>query len=227
MRPSLRLFTLFLALWAFGAATAPPAAAGKAERLVEKARLTVEALKEDPTFEQMKKMLTVARAAFVVPSLLKAGFIIGGEGGSGVLLARDPETETWGYPAFYTMAAASIGLQIGAQASEVVFVIMTDKGLKAMLAKRVKLGVDASVAIGPVGGGVEAATTTSPGADVFAFSRSKGLFGGVSFEGALLTTDAKSNRAFYGKPVSAGDIVLKKAVSNPAADGLREILAAP
>jgi lipid-binding SYLF domain-containing protein len=163
-----------------------------------------------------------ARAIFIVPQMIRGGFIVGGSGGSGVLLHRDIKSGTWSYPAFYTMGSVSIGLQIGADASEIVMMIMTEKGLNAMLSTEFKLGADVAVAAGPVGASAKAQTT-----DVLAFGRSKGAFGGVSIEGAVISPRDKWNNDYYGSPVGPVDILIRGSVSNPQADQLRSAMPAP
>ena len=218
----MRLLGLF-----FMMVMAAPAMAASAseQQLIDQARIAVEQLRADPNLASFPGLLKRAKAVVVVPELVKAGFIIGGEAGEGVLLVRHPETGEWGYPAFYTMAAASFGLQIGAQVSKVMFLVMTDGGLKALMSDKLTLGVDASVAAGPVGAGIEAGTTLNAEADIYSFSHTKGLFGGVSFEGAVLVPDDDANEAYYGQSITARAIVILRQVGNEAADGLRAALA--
>ena len=218
----MRLLGLF-----FMMVMAAPAMAASAseQQLIDQARIAVEQLRADPNLPSFPGLLKRAKAVVVVPELVKAGFIIGGEAGEGVLLVRHPETGEWGYPAFYTMAAASFGLQIGAQVSKVMFLVMTDGGLKALMSDKLTLGVDASVAAGPVGAGIEAGTTLNAEADIYSFSHTKGLFGGVSFEGAVLVPDDDANEAYYGQSITARAIVILREVGNEAADGLRAALA--
>ena len=205
--------------------TTPALASSDQQQLVDQARIAVEQLRADPTVPSFPALFTQAKAVLVVPELVKAGFILGGEGGLGVLLVRDPETGVWGPPAFYTMAAGSIGLQIGVQVSKVMFLIMTDGGLEAMMSDTLTLGADASIAAGPVGGGVEAGTTFNVDADIYSFAHTKGLFGGVSFEGTVLVPDDDANAAYYGKPVTSRGVVILGEAANSAADGLRDALA--
>lgn len=215
---------LVLALLAVAALGAPAArAASEPEELVINARLTAERMLSHPDLPRLRSWIARAKGVLIVPSLLKAGFIIGGEGGSGVLLARDAKG-TWSYPAFYTLASGSLGLQIGVQDSQVMFVIMTEKGLEAMIESQVKLGADASVAVGPKGGGVEGATTLNLDADIYSFALSRGLFGGVSFEGAVAAVRKAWNREYYGKAVTPQQILIGRTVSNPQADKLRAAL---
>ena len=208
------------------AAATPAQASSDQQQLVDQSRIAVERLRADPTVPSFPALMAQAKAVLVVPELVKAGFILGGEGGLGVLLVRDPETGAWSPPAFYTMVAASIGLQIGVQVSKVMFLIMTDGGLDAMMSDTLTLGADASIAAGPMGAGIEAGTTFNADVDIFSFARTKGLFGGLSFEGAVLVPDNDANAAYYGKPVTARGVVMLGEAENSAADGLREALAA-
>lgn len=223
-----RLQTIALAAGLAGmlaAAASPPARADEQQGLVDKARITLESFANDKRMGPFREQLKKARGVFVVPQLLKAGFIIGGSGGSGVLLGRDSKAGDWTQPAFYTMGAGSVGFQIGAEAAEVVLLMMTEKGLNAVLSTNLKLGADASIAAGPLGAGVAAGTTTNLSADILAFSRSKGLFAGASLEGAVIANRDTWNESYYGRPVTATDIIIRRNVSNPGTSGLRDILA--
>jgi lipid-binding SYLF domain-containing protein len=193
--------------------------ASEAQALVLKSDAVFRSFMADPNMKWFHKNSHRARGIFIVPQMLRGGFIIGGSGGSGVLLTRDTKTGVWSYPAFYTMGSVSIGLQIGADASELVLLVMTDKGINAMLSNEFKLGADVAVAAGPVG-----ATAKAQTADVLAFGRSKGAFGGVTIEGAVIAPRDKWNAAFYGKPVSPVDILIKRTVANPQAEALRKAL---
>ena len=206
-------------------AATPALASSEEQQLVDQARIAVEQMRADPTLESFPALLAEAKAVLVVPELVKAGFIFGGEGGYGVLLVRDPETGEWSPPAFYTMAAASVGLQIGVQVSKVLFLIMTEGGLEAMMSDKLTLGADASIAAGPIGAGIEAGTTFNAEVDIYSFAHTKGLFGGVSFEGAVLVPDDDANEAYYGKAVAARGVVILGDVENSATDGLRNALA--
>src|SRR3546814_9085 len=139
----------------------------------------------DKDFFELPKFIKAAKGIFIVPQLVKGGFIRGAEGGTGVFLARGTDG-TWSPPAFYTLGAASIGLQIGGEVKEVVFVLMSDKAVDAMLSSEFKLGADASVTVGPIGRGVEASRSTDFTSDIYAFSKSVGLFGGGALEGAKI-----------------------------------------
>ena len=216
------LFGWLLILLAVPAA-APRAQDAKSQELVDKARYTLERMLASPDFSRMPGTLKRAYGVIIMPSIIKGGFILGGEGGSGVLMTRDANNQ-WSYPAFYGMGAGSIGLQIGFQDSEVVFAINTLKGLNAILNNNFKLGVDASVALGPVGQGIEGSTTTAAGADIEAFSKNRGLFAGGAFEGAVIYELAERNRDYYGLGSSARAIVMDRSFTNANAESLRAVL---
>ncbi len=185
--------------------------------IVKKSTATVKALKDRPRFT---KLLRNARGVMVVPEVLKAGFIVGGKGGRGLVMARNSYGE-WGYPAFYRIHAASVGLQFGVEVAQIALVIMSDKALDAVLAGDVELGAGLSVAVGSLGGAGEINTQT----DVYSFSINQGAFAGISFEGAKISSNETRNEVFYGQPATAEDIVKKGLFKNSKADGLRAALA--
>jgi lipid-binding SYLF domain-containing protein len=130
------------------------------------------------------------------------------------------DTGVWSEPAFYTMGTGSFGFQFGVQASEIVLLAMSQRGVESMLSNTFKLGADVSVAAGPVGAGIEGATAVLS-ADMVTFARAKGLFGGISLEGAVIATRDEWNRKYYGRDVRPTDILVKRTVSNPHSAGLR------
>jgi lipid-binding SYLF domain-containing protein len=208
------------------AATPLPAAADDAmtaRQLVERAKLTFETMMVVPEMEALRDLLKTAKGVFIAPQVLRGAFIFGASGGSGVFFARAETPAQWNGPAFYTIGEASFGFQAGADASEVVLVAMTERGVNALLSTSVKLGADASVAAGPVGIGVRGATA-NVSVDLVSFSRSKGLYGGVSVDGAIVATRSSLNSAYYGRDVSTQDILVRGSVSNPQAAPLAELI---
>jgi lipid-binding SYLF domain-containing protein len=195
--------------------------AAEAQQLVDKARQTIEDFKADPDMTWFRDHVGDAEALMIIPVLLKAGLIFGGSGGHGALLDRDRASGEWSHPAFYFMGSVTFGLQIGGEAAEVVLMIMTERGKAALLSTELKLGADVSVAAGPIGAGAQAATV-----DVLAFSRTKGLFGGLTVEGAVIEPRDSWNHAYYGRPVSPVDILVTRSVRKAAADPLRRAVAA-
>ena len=203
---------------------APPArAVTEQEHLVNEAQLTLEKLLGDENLGNMPDFLNRARAVYIIPALFKGGFVLGAEGGKGVLLAKGSDG-SWSSPAFYTMAGGSIGLQIGGQVSEVVLTIMNDDALTAILEDNFKMGGDLSIAIGPLGAGIEAGTTSNFDADVYAFSHAVGLFGGGSLEGSAILTNDDDNQTYYGNTAPPEAILLERRFNNPQSEPLRKLL---
>lgn len=198
-------------------------AANEADALVTESRLTVDRLLADEDFFELRKFILGAKGIFIVPQLVKGGFIIGAEGGTGVLMARGTDG-SWSSPAFYTVAAGSLGLQIGGEVKEVVFVLMSDEVVDAVISSEFKLGADASITVGPMGRGIEASRSSDFSADIYAFSKSVGLFGGGALEGAKFFERESLNNQYYGGNATAHDIVIERRFSNPQADSLRQIL---
>jgi SH3 domain-containing YSC84-like protein 1 len=171
-----------------------------------------------------RDLLHRARGVMIIPSLVKGGFIFGAQGGTGVLLSRDPRTGSWSYPAFYAMGAGSFGLQIGLEVSKIMLIIMNDKAMNAMMRAEFKLGAEAGIAVATLGGGAEASTTAAGGADIYALAESAGLFGGVAIQGGIIKPLVDDDHRYYGANVTAQQIVLARAAKNPGADRLRETL---
>ena len=202
-----------------------PAVAGEAEnaqQLVDKASMTLNAFVADKDMgPSLKALLKKARGVLIYPQVLRGAFIVGVSGGSGTFVAYDAKAKKWGGPAFYTIGEASFGLQAGGDASEVVLVALTERGMTALLTTSAKLGADVGVALGPVGAGAEAATANLS-ADIVSYARAKGLYAGMSVEGAVVASRGSLNKAYYGQDVSPTDILIRRTVSNPQAAGLIE-----
>ena len=171
-----------------------------------------------------RDLLHRARGVMIVPTLVKGGFIFGAQGGTGVLLSRDPRTGSWSYPAFYAMGAGSFGLQIGLEVSKIMLIIMNDKALNAVMRAEFKIGAEAGIAVVTLGGGAEASTTAAGGADIYALAESAGLFGGVAIQGGIIKPRVEQDHVYYGPNVTAQDIVLRRAAKNPGAERLRDVL---
>ena len=198
--------------------------AGDAKGLVDQAEVTLKNFLSDPDMKWFAGHLQEAKGILIFPKLMKGAFIFGLEGGNGLLLARDEKTGAWSEPAFYETSTASFGLQAGGQSSEAILLINTQKAVDSLLANKIKFGVDGSVAIGPKGSGAD----TSPTADFVTFTRAKGLFAGVSFDGASVRTKDEYNSAYYGGDVRPSDIIIAhKAKPNPNSKELHALLAAP
>jgi len=191
-----------------------------ARHLVDKARLTFESFMADKDLgPSVRSLVKRAKGVLIYPQVLKGAFLVGVSGGSGVLLAHDAKARKWGGPAFYTIGEASFGLQAGGQASEVILVALTDRGVTALLSTSAKLGADVGVALGPVGAGAEAATANLS-ADLVSYSRAQGLYAGISLEGAVVAARDGLNKAYYGKEVTPTAILVRHEATNPQAAGL-------
>ena len=220
------LVVAFFAVFTGGFFNSTPAIADDkmdAEQLVEQARLSLQSLMKDESMGVMRDLLKNAKGVLIMPQLLQGAFIFGASGGSGVFVQKDTD-DKWTGPAFYTVGGASIGLQIGGTSSEVVLLAMTDRGVAAFQSNNFKLGADVGIALGPIGMGV-AAQTANLSADILSFSRSKGLYGGVSLQGAVVATRDKLNSAFYGKNVKPSDILIRPQVTSAQATPLLEEIA--
>lgn len=220
-----RLFALVLTVIVGWAVAARAEVVTDQTLLVNKAATTVERLRRDASLQRdLEAKLAQARAVLVVPDLVKGGFILGAEYGTGVLLTRDAAGQ-WSGPAFYSVASGSVGLQIGVQDAESIFVIMTDAGLRAVMENRFKAGADAGIAVAHVGAGAEAATTSNVGADIFAFNKAVGAYGGASLEGSGILPRHSWNAAYYGGNPVPEDIVIARRLDNPQANRLKDLLA--
>ncbi|MGE5339355.1 MAG: lipid-binding SYLF domain-containing protein [Gemmatimonadota bacterium] len=222
MRVSRRRFTQ--TALAAGAWLVVPAAraddAADARDVVDNARITIQELARDKNFGAMRAGLKQARGVLIFPQIIKGAFFVGGSGGTGVLLARDGNR--WVGPAFYTIGSASIGIQFGGEAAQVVILVNNQKALDGLYSDHFKIGSDASVAAGPIGQGGGLAFTT----DMTSFSKSKGAFAGISFEGSVLDVRGALNDAYYGGKATPLDILVRHSVSSKQADALRAAVAA-
>jgi len=186
------------------------------QQLVNAADASLSNFLRDPDMSWFQQNIGRAKGVLIAPELVKAGFIFGGSGGRAVLLAKDPKSGRWVGPAFYALATASVGFQAGISVSESITLVMTDRGMNSLLAPSFKIGGDASVAAGPVGAGAKSDIVS----DLIAFSRSKGLYGGLNLDGTLVNTSDDWNEAYYGKTVLSTDILVRMSVQQAGADKL-------
>jgi len=163
-------------------------------------------------------LLDKAECVIILPSVKKGAFGIGGSYGRGVMVCRSGEhyKGKWGAPALYALEGVSIGFQLGGEATDFVLLVMNPKGAESLLRSKVKLGGDASAAAGPKGRTAEGATDIVMSAEILSYSRSKGLFAGVSLEGSTLRSDGGANKKLYGKELTAKEIIREGKVGIPA-----------
>jgi SH3 domain-containing YSC84-like protein 1 len=202
----------------------PVRADAKRQSLVDQCLASARKILGGPDYPDAAKHMTNARGVLIIPELVQGGFILGAAGGRGVLMGRS-SPNNWSYPAFYIMGSGSVGLQVGGKVSEIVFIILTEKGLHAILDHKFKFGAEAGVTLVAVGIGIEGASTAAVGADIIAFASSAGLFAGASIEGSYLDADNDWNALYYGAGATAKAIVLENRFSNPGAEPLRQYLA--
>jgi lipid-binding SYLF domain-containing protein len=212
--------TILLALLIIAVIPAVAADAEEAQGIVDKARVTFNNFMRDKNYTWLHSHLKDAKGLLIFPQVLKAGFILGGSGGTGVLVVKDEKTGDWSEPAFYTIGAVSFGLQIGGEAAEVIMMAMSQKAIDSLFASSFKLGGDTSIAVGPKGIGAKGNIT----ADFISFAKSKGIYAGINLEGSVVDVRDSLNKAYYGKDVRPVGIIVKKDVSNKGSDRLREEL---
>lgn len=206
MRPP-RLILVLTALLALASCRSSGDFGNEPEQLADSARVTFQGMMSDNQYPGLVDLATRAKAIIVVPNMMRAAFFIGGRGGNGVMLVRGADGK-WSDPAFYTLGGISWGLQIGAQSSELIIAVMTDKGLNAIMDHEVTLGADAGLAVGELGKGVNAATGMGLKSDMYAFARSEGLFVGVSLEGAIIAPRETWNQQLYGQDATPKSILI-------------------
>ncbi len=202
----------------------PLAARAQTEQqtLVDRATLAVQEMLGDDASSDARSLIRRARGALICPRVFKAGFFFGGQGGECVMVGR--LQSGWTPPAFYGMGSGSFGLQIGIQDAEILFIVLTEKGLHALLDSQFKIGGDAGISVATVGAGVSGSTTAALRADVVAFARSRGLYIGISLDGSLISQNSAWNQAYYGHAMAAQQIVLQGDGANPGAEPLREMM---
>ena len=164
-------------------------------------------------------ILDKAEAIAIFPGVKKAGFVVGGQWGRGIISVRDTSTRKWSSPAFLTMTGGSVGAQIGGTEIDVVLVIMNRSGVEHLLANEVKLGGEISAAAGPIGRAAEASTDLQLRAEILSYSRSRGLFAGATVNGSAIKEDLDANSRYYGRALSSEDIVFERAGNSPPSVG--------
>jgi lipid-binding SYLF domain-containing protein len=205
------------------AGCASPKTQQDAQTSVKEAEATLARFQSDPDMKWLQAHIKDAKAIMISPKVLEAGFIVGGSGGPAVVIARTNTAQGWSNPAFYKLATGTLGLQAGAQSSEVVALIMSQKALDSLMSNSFKMGGDVSVAAGPVGAGAGSQLN----ADMVVFSRAKGLYGGLNLDGTVVSIDEKGNQAYYGRPASPIDILVKHTVTSSYSNNLGRIASAP
>ena len=227
MRKTLIVLSFPLAIGAAAACRSTPEAETPEERasdqqnLVQRSSETVMRMRGGSEYSKLEMYLRNARGVMVFPKVHKGGFFVGGEAGSGVLLAR--QADGWSDPAFYNIGGGSAGIQFGYEQSSVVLVFMTDSAVRSALNGGMKLGADASVAAGTIGKAGAGAEGTV-GADIVTFVDVGGVFAGVSLSGAGISVDKDDNRDYYGEGATPRAIVMEDRYAAPGAEALKQAL---
>lgn len=209
--------TIRAAALLIAAAAAIPSAAWAADEAAEARQLvvdsgeTVDHFNADPDLTWFRDHVDDAKGLLICSKVVKAGFVLGGSGGRCVYVAKGDNG--WNGPAFYTIGTASVGLQLGGEVAELVFLAMTQKAVDSLMSTEFKFGGNISAAAGPTGAGAGA----NPSEDFLVYSRAKGLYAGVDVQGAVIKPTTDFNEAYYGKPVTPIEIIAKGSVHNPQA----------
>ncbi len=224
MRKRTVVFCLMLAA-VFGLSVVDAWAAGKQTEKVDQSVTILDQIMAIPEKAIPPELLENAYGIAVIPSVIKVGFVLGGRYGTGILSIRQANG-AWSDPCFISLTSGSLGWQIGASSTDVVLVFKSQRSIDGIMKGTFTLGGDASVAAGPVGRHAEGATDVELKAEIYSYSRSRGLFAGVSLEGSAIQIDGDSNAAFYGKEGTLPKDIFAGAVKAPAiADRLRQTLA--
>ncbi len=200
------------------------ASADGPQHLVDSSTLSIESMMGSTTGGSASDFLHRARAVVICPNIFRAGFIFGGEGGGCVMVARD-STGHWSNPAFYTLGSGSFGFQAGVQSAEVMMMIMTTGGLNALLNSQFKFGADAGLTVATLGAGVNGSMSTALNADIITFSKTEGLYGGISLAGSILANDSGTEQSYYGQTLDARQILINGQGHNAGAAPLQQTLA--
>ena len=188
----------------------------KLEKRIQNCNEVVKEIMQMPDKGIPEDLLSKCAAVAVFPYVLKGGFFVGARYGKGIIIAHDQKTGKWKTPAFFTLGGGSFGFQFGAQAIDLILVIMNKRGLEGLLRDKFTLGGDAAVSAGPIGRTASADTDALFKAGIFSYSRSKGLFAGVALKGAVITADKGANHTYYEGPVNVKEILLGNKIIPPA-----------
>ena len=200
------IFTLFLVngAWADDG--------NKQRKILRTSQLILEEIQKSPDQQIPMNLISKAKAIIVFPTMLKAGFFVGARYGKGIAAVRTEETGEWGPPAFLYTTGGSFGFQFGMEAVDLILLVMSQRGLEGLLNEQFTLGGDIAISAGPLGRHAEASADVFMQGEIYSYSRSKGLFGGVSLKGTIITTDSDANLVYYGHPYTSEEILLTKQV---------------
>ena len=193
-----------------------PASTFEERERAQKAARAFQEIMSAPDQNIPYEILERAKCVAVFPSVKKAGFVIGGQYGKGLISCRRADGGSWGAPAFFTIGGGSFGLQIGAQAVDLVLLVMNRNGVEGLLQDKFEIGAGAAASAGPIGRNAHASTDVLLKAQIISYSRSRGLFAGLELKGAVIAADKSANRAVYGDQVTARDVLVEGKARTPA-----------
>ena len=199
------ILTLFLVSGAW-------ADVSKQRKILRTSQLILEEIQKSPDQQIPMNLISKAKAIIVFPTMLKAGFFVGARYGKGIAAVRTEETGEWGPPTFLYTTGGSFGFQFGMEAVDLILLVMSKRGLEGLLREQFTLGGDIAISAGPVGRHAEASADVFMQGEIYSYSRSKGLFGGVSLKGTIIATDSDANLVYYGHPYTSEEILLTKQV---------------
>ncbi len=200
--------SLFFTLFFTSTILAQTLDGAKQRKLLRTAQWVLEEIQNSPDQKIPFALISRAKAIIIFPTMVKAGFFIGARYGKGFASVRSNESGEWSPPAFLYTAGGSFGFQFGAEAVDLILLVMTQRGLEGLLSEKFTLGGDIAVAAGPVGRYAEAAADVFMQGEIYSYSRSKGIFGGISLKGTVINSDLDANLAYYGKPLTSENILL-------------------
>ena len=180
----------------------------KQRKILRTSRMVLEEIQKSPDQNIPMHLISKAKAIIVFPTMFKAGFFVGARYGNGIASVRSSELGEWGPPAFFYTTGGSLGFQFGAEAVDLVLLVMSQRGIEGLLSEEFTLGGDIAITAGPVGRHAEASADVFMQGEIYSYSRSKGIFGGISVKGTVITSDVDANQAYYGKPLTAENILL-------------------
>lgn len=202
-------FLVLVFLWTSSATAADKTSQ---QELLKDAKSVMEEIMSTPDLEIPSGLISKAKAVIIFPSMLKGGFFVGARYGKGVATVRDSKTGLWGPPSFITTLGGSFGFQFGVQAVDLVLLVMTEKGIKGLLENNFTLGGDFAITAGPVGRYAEIGVDILLQGDMYSYSRSQGIFGGVSLKGTVIKPNVRYNEEYYNKGLTPQEIMMGGAV---------------
>ena len=217
----MKCLSSFLVLVFLFATSASAAEETTQQELLKDARLVIEEIMSTPDIEIPSSLISRAKAVIIFPTMLKGGFFIGARYGRGVATVRDSKTGLWGPPSFITTLGGSFGFQFGAQAVDLILVVMTERGIRGLLEDNFTLGGDIAVAAGPIGRYAELGVDIMLQGDMYSYSRSKGIFGGVSLKGTVIKPNLRLNEEYYNSKLTPQEIMMDGKIKRLPASSVR------